>query len=104
MTPVSTLQIPRETQSYSRLSYSPIVKIVDAHSVDILIGPDNSHALIPINVARGKRRDPYAVRTLFSRSLHRMSKEVLPTRKRVIHNFVTCIESRVSKLWNMEPL
>ena len=67
-------------------------------SVDLLIGQDNSQALIPINVARGNPRDPYAVRTLFGWSLHGMSKQVLPVSKRVIANFVTSIEGRVNKL------
>ena len=95
-------QIPMDTQSYPHLLNLPIVKMENDQPVDILIGQDNSQALIPINVARGNLRDPYAVRRLFGWSLHGMSKQVLPASKRVISNFVTNIESRVSKLWDIE--
>ena len=95
-------QIPMDTQSYPHLLNLPTIKMENDQSVDLHIGQDNSQALIPINVARGNPRDPYAVRTLFGWSLHGMSKQVSPVSKRVIANFVTIIEGRVNKLWDIE--
>ena len=39
-------------------------------SVDLLIGQDNSDALIPLDVRRGSRGEPFAVRTLFGWSVN----------------------------------
>ena len=90
-------QLPMKTQSYPHLLNLPIVEMVNDLTVGI--GHDNLQALIPINITRGKPRDPYAVRTIFDLSLHGVSKQILPACKRVIANFVTSIEGRVSKLW-----
>ena len=42
----------------------------NAQGADLLIGQDNADALVPLEVRKGKKGQPFAVRTLFGWSLH----------------------------------
>ena len=82
----------------------PIVK------VDILIGQDNSEALIPLEVRKGKPNEPFAVRTLFGLCINGSIHPVTPCRQ-ILSNFVSTkalneIEEQVDcvdcRLWSLE--
>ena len=59
--------------------------------VDLLIGQDNSEALIPLQVLRGKPGEPFAVRTLFGWGLNGRSPAQVPS-KQVVSHFITLNE------------
>ncbi|CAM1308183.1 Uncharacterised protein at_DN2291 [Pycnogonum litorale] len=73
---------------------------------DILIGQDNAEALLPLEVRKGKRGDPFAVRTIIGWSLN--GAHSMPNhhqlRNKAISHFVSkvTINDEISKLWEME--
>jgi hypothetical protein len=74
--------------------------------VQILLGQDNSEALVPLEVKRGKVGDPFAVRTLFGWSLNGPAKHAIPPKHNVVSHFIcasTCsLEDKVQSLWDIE--
>ena len=61
-------QIPVRNYDFSISSYPHLSDLnfsSGSHAVDLLIGQDNSEALIPLEVRTGGKGEPFAVRTLF---------------------------------------
>lgn len=68
----------------------------NAH-VDLLIGQDYTEALVPLEVRKGKRGEPFATRTLFGLSLNGMiGSSHNPASTRVSSNFITTRSSAMS--------
>ena len=59
----------RDLSVYPHLSDVPISPLYPPAKVDILIGQDNSDALVPLQVFKGNPGDPFAVSTKFGFSL-----------------------------------
>ena len=60
----------RDLSAYLHLSDIPISPVHPPAKVDLLIGQDNSEALVPLQVLRGNPGDPFAVLTKFGYSLN----------------------------------
>jgi hypothetical protein len=74
----------------------------DVSEVHILIGQDHCEALVPLEIRRGRRNDPFAVKSMFGWSVNGpvMSN---PVSKQVINHFVSAsLEDEVNKLWQLE--
>ena len=97
------VQLPQmKLRSYAHLKDLPLSRSSD--KVEILIGQDNSEALIPLEVRRGDKHEPFAVKTLFGWSLNGPAKIPNSVGKRVISHFIcgTSLEEKVNSLWNIE--
>ena len=73
------------TRKYTHLKD---LNFMQASQVDILIGQDNSEALMPIEVRRGAEGSPFAVRTMLGWSLNGCVSTNVPS-GRVTSNFVS---------------
>ena len=60
----------RDLSIYPHLSDVPISHVYPPAKVDLLIGQDNSEALVPLQVLKGNPGDPFAVLTKFGYSLN----------------------------------
>ena len=60
----------RDLSAYPHLSDIPISPVHPPAKVDLLIGQDNSEALVPLQVLKGNPGDPFAVLTKFGYSLN----------------------------------
>ena len=60
----------RDLSAYPHLSNIPISPVHPPAKVDLLIGQDNSEALVPLQVLKGNPGDPFAVLTKFGYSLN----------------------------------
>ena len=60
----------RDLSAYPHLSNIPISSVHPPAKVDLLIGQDNSEALVPLQVLKGNPGDPFAVLTKFGYSLN----------------------------------
>ena len=60
----------RDLSAYPHLSNIPISSVHPPAKVDLLIGQDNSEALVPLQVLKGNPDDPFAVLTKFGYSLN----------------------------------
>ena len=60
----------RDLSMYPHLSDVPISPVHPPAKVDLLIGQDNSEALVPLKVLRGNPGDPFSVLTKFGYSLN----------------------------------
>ena len=60
----------RDLSMYPHLSDVPISSVHPPAKVDLLIGQDNSEALVPLQVLKGNPGDPFAVLTKFGYSLN----------------------------------
>ena len=63
--PACTSQV--DTSEYE---YLVGVNVVTSSVVDLLIGQDNAEALVPLEVKKGAKDEPFAVRTVLGWSLH----------------------------------
>ena len=87
----------RDLSIYPHLSDVPISPVHPPAKVDILIGQDNSEALVPLQVLRGNSGDPFAVLTKFGYSLNGVVPGSSPDC--VVSNFVhTPIDAKVEVL------
>ena len=86
---------------YQHLSDLPVTEFPEVH---ILIGLDNSEALVPLEVRKGQRGNPFAVRTLLGWSVNGPAMTGAPISQRVISNFVSSssLEDMVDNLWSVE--
>ena len=91
----------RDLSTYPHLSDIPISPMHPPAKVDILIGQDNSDALVPLQVFKGNPDDPFAVSTKFGFSL----SGVVPddssdcVSHAIVSNFVhTSIDAKVEVL------
>ncbi|XP_068243760.1 uncharacterized protein [Palaemon carinicauda] len=73
--------------------------------VHILIGQDHTEALAPLEVRKGKRGEPFAVRTILGWTLYGRVQVVNPVSRSIVSNFVStkaCVGSDINVLWNIE--
>ena len=91
----------RDLSAYPHLSDVPISPVYPPAKVDLLIGQDNSEALIPLQVLKGNPGDPFGVLTKFGWTLN----SVVPGSSThcvshcVVPNFVhTSIDAKVEVL------
>ena len=97
-----------DLKKYPHLCDIPLCQEV-AH-VKLLIGQDNAEALVPIQLERGGKGEPFAVRTLFGWSLNGPISSSGPAGKHVVNNFISChvnvshdlLEDKISELWKVE--
>ena len=87
----------RDLSTYPHLSDVPISPVHPPAKVDLLIGQDNSEALVPLQVLRGNPGDPFAVLTKFGYSLNGVVPGSSPDC--VVSNFVhTSIDAKAEVL------
>ena len=98
--PVNQYEV--NVSEYDHLYDLPVEKCVN--KVDILIGQDNSEALIPLQVKRGKQGEPFAVRTLLGWSINGPTSSGNNVNRRAISHFITTemIEEKINQLWEIE--
>ena len=91
----------RDLSTYPHLSDIPISHMHLPAKVDILIGQDNSEALVPLQVLKGNRGDPFSVLTKFGWTLNSVVPGSSPdcVSLAVVSNFVhTSIDAKVKVL------
>ena len=87
----------RDLSMYPHLSDVPISPVYPPAKVDLLIGQDNSEALVPLQVLKGNPGDPFGVLTKFGYSLNGVVPGSSPDC--VVSNFVhTPIDAKVEVL------
>ena len=87
----------RDLSIYPHLSDVPISPVYPPAKVDLLIGQDNSEALVPLQVLKGNPGDPFGVLTKFGYSLNGVVPGSSPDC--VVSNFVhTPIDAKVEVL------
>ena len=72
--------------------------------VEILIGQDHAEALIPLEVKKGRKGEPFAVRSIFGWSINGPAKVLNTVSPKVVSHFVRTdfLEEKVNSLWNLE--
>jgi len=72
--------------------------------VDLLIGQDNAEALIPLEVKRGQKGEPFAVRTLFGWSINGPIDVAGVANHKVVSHFICSTElaKDLGKIWDIE--
>ena len=91
----------RDLSMYPHLSDVPISPVYPPAKVDILIGQDNSEALVPLQVLKGNPGDPFCVLTKFGWTLNSVVRGISPdcVSFAVVSNFVhTSINAKVEVL------
>ena len=91
----------RDLSAYPHLSNIPISPVHHPAKVDLLIGQDNSEALVSLQVLKGNPGDPFAVLTKFGYSLNGVVPGSSPdcVSLAVVSNFVhTSIDAKVEVL------
>ena len=91
----------RDLSIYPHLSDIPISPVHPPAKVDILIGQDNSDALVPLQVLKGNPGDPFSVLTKFGWTLNSVVPGISPdcVSLAVVSNFVhTSINAKVEVL------
>ena len=77
--------------------------LASGQQVNLLIGQDNSEALIPLEVSTGAPGEPFACRTLFGWSLNGPDREFRKVNRDVTSNFITSdVQNDLNGLWNVE--
>ena len=61
--PTGTSQV--NVDKYPHLQDLTLPGVKSGVSVDVLIGQDNAEALVPLEIRRGSRNEPFAIRTMF---------------------------------------
>ena len=91
----------RDLSMYPHLSDVPISPVYPPAKVDLLIGQDNSEALVPLQVLKGNPGDPFSVLTKFGWTLNSVVPGSSPdcVSLAVVSNFVhTSIDGKVEVL------
>ena len=91
----------RDLSMYPHLSDVPISPVYPPAKVDLLIGQDNSEALVPLQVLKGNPGDPFSVLTKFGWTLNSVVPGSSPdcVSLAVVSNFVhTSIDGKVEIL------
>ena len=91
----------RDLSAYPHLSDIPISPVHPPANVDLLIGQDNSEALVPLQVLKGNPGDPFSVLTKFGWTLDSVVPGSSPdcVSLAVVSNFVhTSIDAKVEVL------
>ena len=87
----------RDLSAYAHLSDIPISPVHPPAKVDILIGQDNSEALVPLQVLKGSPGDPFSVLTKFGWTLNSVVSGT--SSPDCVSNFVhTSIDAKVEVL------
>ena len=98
--PVASYKV--DTKAFNHLKELPLVD--GGNSVELLIGQDNAEALIPFEVRRGDKGQPFAAKTLFGWVVNGPSAVVNYVKHSVVSNFISthALEDKVAELWNIE--
>ena len=95
------IRVPKiDVSLYPHLHGLPVQNEIS--EVHILIGQDHCEALVPLEIRKGRRGEPFAVKTMFGWSFNGpvMSN---PVSKEVISHFVNAnLEDEVNRLWQLE--
>ena len=80
------------------------LSLVDGgQEIELLLGQDNAEALIPLEVRKGRKGEPFACKTLFGWSVNGQDKFAEPTNKIVVSHFISSSPSvDVDRLWRIE--
>ena len=72
--------------------------------INLLVGQDNAEALMPLEVRRGGKGEPFACRTLFGWSVNGPCQVNGPISRKVVSQFISTssLEEKVHNLWQME--
>ena len=83
--------IPVKCSNVRDVDYSHLrdVKFPKLQTVRMLIGQDQSEALLPLEVRKGRRREPFATRTLFGWALNGPNRIPNVTSSKVVANFIS---------------
>ena len=89
-----------DTEKYPHLLGVPLKSAGQCDNADLLIGMDNAHLLMPLEIRRNDKfvNEPYAVRSYFGWSLHGYSAGCSGE---VFVNFVS-LEKQVENLWRFD--
>ena len=87
--------------NFSHLRELPLVKFDQSAAIDMLIGQDQSEALVSLSVARGLPSQPFATLTKFGWTLNGRSDT---TSTKVVSNFITTqsLDAKVNQLWEID--
>ena len=92
-----------DAKMYSHIKDLPLPRNVQV--VDILIGQDHADLLLPLDVRKGNKGDPFATRTVLGWSLNGPVLSSDRVNKHIVSNFVNAkhdIEDQVRDLWKIE--
>jgi hypothetical protein len=98
--------MPVNVQLFPHLCDLPVSLRSD--QVDLLIGQDNAEALLPLEVKKGHKNEPFAVRTIMGWSLNGPAKVLHPVKQSVRSCFIqtesplSVLEKKVDSLWKIE--
>ena len=90
-----------DVSKYPHLSDLPITPVDQGSPVEVLIGMDNSHLILPLEVRRNPRslKDPYATRSVFGWALNgRVGDGDIGE----ITSLFVQLDEKVERLWQME--
>ena len=77
----------------------------ECDGVQILIGQDHAEALIPLDVKKGNKSEPFAVRTILGWTLYGASSVINPASNHVVSHFISSIpeiQQDINVLWHVE--
>jgi hypothetical protein len=98
--------IPGRTLSSALLSqYSHLhnLQLVEGNKpIDILIGQDNTEALLPLEVRRGAKGEPFASLTLFGWTINGPSKLRNVVGHHIVSHFISSVEQQIHNLWKLD--
>ena len=91
-----------DLSSYPHLADLPLVQ--KGKQVELLIGQDQAEALLPLEVRRGKKCEPFGVKTLFGWSVNGPAKVPDVVNRKVVCNFISTsiIDESVNRVWEVE--
>ena len=94
-------QIDVDISKYSHLSDIPVCTTDINADIDILIGQDNAKALIPPEIRKGQKGEPFATKTIFGWSFNGLARPNIVSQK-VISNFITTsyVKADITQSWN----
>jgi len=118
---IESIPASRTSINVDKFSHLHDINVVSScDRVDILVGQDNAEVLIPLDVRKGGKNEPFAVRTVLGWSLHGNTGRSDITdvcglvsagkvSHKVVSNFIKSdisrlndIEEQVDRLWNIE--
>ena len=80
--------------------------MAEGQDIDLLIGQDNSEALIPLEVRKGEKGEPFACRTIFGWALNGPAKSCGQLNQSVVSHFISAnvgsVEDKLNLLWEIE--
>lgn len=91
-----------DSSDYPYLSGIDVIDNFDGH-IDLLLGQDYADCFIPLQLLKGNKNEPYAVRTPLGYVLHGPNS-LHSTCHTVVSNFITTsqIEEDIAKLWDFD--